>query len=392
MLQRLCQALMLCGGGGLSSLLLAADDSANLQARALFDWAEYAYPQLFTPANPATQVLQGYQVRHYSGTDTFLGVKDGIVYGHGTVFASFPDSGGGIRRLGTLADFRAGMTVDGFALTEGEGLVVSEVMAKSSDGSADWVEFANAGTVSVALKQYQVRDGGDDHAAQTLPNVTLAPGDFLVIPTSADTTLSGPYQLGFNLGKNDRMQLLKDGVVIDDLDWDAGEAAKGYSFGRFPGPRSQGRTLLPSRAARNVAAQRGPLVINEIMASPVTGQDWFELYNAGTTPLSLASYTIVDDDIKGVPTALPAQTLAAGAFVRFFAVGETGNVNATNFPFKLGDNDSLTLRQAGKIVDFLEWDTGDAPLGKSYGSLRDGSFATGTLTPTPATPNVRSTP
>jgi hypothetical protein len=377
-----------CGAMLAAMQTYAADgDTTAAASRLVFEWAEYAYPSLFSPANAPTRVIQGFDTRYYPATGHYLGVKDGVVYGVGAAFSRFTDIGGGIRRLGEIAAFSAAMTRDGFAIVAGERLVVSEALAKSSDGSADWIELHAAGTQAVALKQYQLRDGGDNRLPETLPDITLQPGEYLVIPTSADTTLAAPYQLHFSLGNNDRVQLLRDGVVVDDLDWEAGEAVLGRSFGRYPGPYSAGITLLPTPAARNAAATRGPLVINEISASSSSGEDWFELYNAGDTALMLATYTIIDDSDDGTPVRLPAQTLAPRAYVRFFAVGSSGNVNSSNFPFKLGANDSLTLRLGGAIADHLEWNDGDAPTDFSYGSVSDGAFATATLKPTPAARN-----
>lgn len=43
-------------------------------------WAEQVYPNNFLPKNPTSAQALGYQYRYYSGTNEYLGVKDGKVY------------------------------------------------------------------------------------------------------------------------------------------------------------------------------------------------------------------------------------------------------------------------------------------------------------------------
>jgi hypothetical protein len=65
----------------------------------LFDFAEQQYSQYFSPAGQTTQALQGYLVRFYPTTNTYLGTKDGAVFVHGEQF------GVGIIQVGVITDF-----------------------------------------------------------------------------------------------------------------------------------------------------------------------------------------------------------------------------------------------------------------------------------------------
>ncbi|MEY4641142.1 MAG: hypothetical protein RLZZ227_1136 [Pseudomonadota bacterium] len=81
------------------ALPLALRADALSDANQLFSFAEQRYPQHFSPASQPTQTLQGYIVRYYPDTNTYIGVKDGVVYVNGQRF------GVGIIRMGLLTDF-----------------------------------------------------------------------------------------------------------------------------------------------------------------------------------------------------------------------------------------------------------------------------------------------
>lgn len=64
----------------------------------LFNWAQFAYPQLFAPA-AGSSVIAGYYARHYPGTQSYLGTAGGRL-----VVVS-PALGGQVMDLGPLADW-----------------------------------------------------------------------------------------------------------------------------------------------------------------------------------------------------------------------------------------------------------------------------------------------
>lgn len=130
------------------------------------------------------------------------------------------------------------------------------------------------------------------------------------------------------------------------------------------------------------------LVINEIVAKDAEGgNDWIELYVVGSQPVYLADYTLVDDAADHSPVALPEITLNPGEFFVLQAVDEAPVDGAYYVPFKLGSDDSVTLRSGNTVVDVLDWNEGDAEQGFSYGRMPDGTGTCQTLTPTPGTAN-----
>ena len=64
----------------------------------LFNWAQFAYPQLFAPA-AGSSVIAGYYARHYPGTQSYLGTTGGHLY------VVSPALGGQVMDLGPLADW-----------------------------------------------------------------------------------------------------------------------------------------------------------------------------------------------------------------------------------------------------------------------------------------------
>ena len=120
-------------------------------------------------------------------------------------------------------------------------IVINEVVAKAADDGADWVELYNRGDIEVSLDGYALQDDKDDNLFLLPADLTILPGDFLVIEgkSSANEVL-----FPFGLGSDEAVRLLgDDGTIIDMLDWEDGEAPKGQSYGRYPDGGSDIGTL-----------------------------------------------------------------------------------------------------------------------------------------------------
>ena len=272
------------------------------------------------------------------------------------------------------------------AIAQMDTLVINEVLAKGDDH--DWIEFYNFGESNVNLDQFTIRHDGTD-TFWGLPAVVIAPGNYYTVNVS-DTPFSDPNSLGFSLEADDRVDLMLGEERIDRLSWDNGDALFGFSFGRYPDGSNNVTSLIPSPQSDNKQAQRGPLVINEVMSSSVVDNDWFELYNNGTSSINLEEYSV--GNAEGDSVSLPALTLDPGGYLVVSAVGEGSSINANEVPFILEAKDSLHLLTGGHVVDFLEWDISDAPHGYSYGSVEDGSWKKNTLVMSAATKNRQVNP
>lgn len=76
-----------------SAILLITDDSKEQK---IFNLAEQLYPQFFSPANVDNQLLEGFVYRHYSTTNTYIGIRNGEVFVLGDAFGS------GVQRIDTV--------------------------------------------------------------------------------------------------------------------------------------------------------------------------------------------------------------------------------------------------------------------------------------------------
>jgi len=284
-------------------------------------------------------------------------------------------------------------------------LVINEIVANATDGGNDWIElYAFEGTVD--LSSYSLVDDNAEHSAQALPAVTLAEGEFIVIQAidEEDTPPDNGYYVTFKLGSDDAVTLFKDGVQVDELDWQDGDALEGSSYGLFNNETGidgsgSAQTLSPTPGESNIASssvdvvardkilnEDAPLRINEVVAKDNTeGEDWFELYATGDTYIYLGDYTIADEDDELQP--LPNITLAPGEFYRIYATtDEVEGLDSVNFT--LGASDQLSLYQGDDLVDQLKWHKGQALIGYSYGRFPDGSDGTQILEPSPMTSNI----
>ncbi|MFF0782918.1 lamin tail domain-containing protein [Streptomyces sp. NPDC003720] len=103
--------------------------------------------------------------------------------------------------------------------------------------------------------------------------------------------------------------------------------------------------------AAQPAAAADPAGYQNVRINEVTslGNDTVELYNAGSTAVSLSGWKMSDDGFSPQSFTPSATTLAAGRFVTF------------NSPKGLGDADKLVIYTAGgAVVDRAEWATGKA--------------------------------
>jgi hypothetical protein len=111
------------------------------------------------------------------------------------------------------------------------------------------------------------------------------------------------------------------------------------------------------------------IVINELLASNRTGlldedgnpSDWIELYNSGITPISLAGWTITDNNNIPDKWTFPDVVIDGGAYLVIFAsqLDRAGPEGALHTNFKLGmEGEYLALVDAtGELVETTVYDT-----------------------------------
>lgn len=91
-------------------------------------------------------------------------------------------------------------------VVQNSDLIISEVMASNasypspSGGLYDWIEITNRGSESINLSGYGLSDNAQKPSRWRFPDVTLAPGEYIVVYASGlDKTLDGEMHTSFRL-------------------------------------------------------------------------------------------------------------------------------------------------------------------------------------------------
>ena len=259
------------------------------------------------------------------------------------------------------------------------GLLISEVMPNNKctfafgDGVfADWVELYNATNEPLSTGAFCLSDRDSDLTRFRLPDVTLVPGEFIVIRCSKEGGKDGEIIAPFGLSSKGGTVYLSSasGMLLDRAVYPAAEPDRSYirtSDGSFS------ETDCPTPGFANTGAgyqlflqsyTAGELYISEAMPANRTVSrnngkyyDWVELCNGASEPIGLAGYYLTDNTDEPFKCALPDTTLESGAYYLVYCSGDASLTDKSGFhaPFRLnGGEDRLYLyNSAGELVDYL---------------------------------------
>ncbi|MFF9286667.1 lamin tail domain-containing protein [Streptomyces griseosporeus] len=260
-------------------------------------------------------------------------------------------------RAGAVLACAAALTLSGLTAT---GVLAAQPAAAATpagyqnvrinevtSSNTDTVELYNAGSAPVSISGWKMSDDSFSQQAFSPSSTTLPAGGFV--------TFDSPK----GLGDADKLVIYTaDGTVVDRVEWATGAAKPamarcgGDGTGAwvtktasttFGGPNTAG-CPAPGTAASRVR-------INEVTSN---GADTVELYNGGTSAVSIGSLRYVDADTGHSPVTVSSSspsttTIPAGGYATF-ASG-----------LGLGDNDSLLLLDAGgTTIDSVTWATDGA--------------------------------
>ena len=288
------------------------------------------------------------------------------------------------------------------AATEGT-LVINEVVTSNkfsypSDtlGSPDWIELHNLSDREIDLTGYVLTDKMNELLEEhRLPRLLIPARGYVVLYADAGSA-GEDMVLPFGLSKKGETLLLLDPVgnildlvTIPALPQDVSYARRadgtfGYCQLPTPGaendgeisnvcPGSEGSSAVRSDEGQSkgssTALRFSEVVSNDLKDGAFGGDDWIELYNDGTTDVSLHGFFLSDRGDKPEKVALPALTVPAGGYVAVPLGQGTGRVD-------LGissDGETLYLFDSYKaLVDTL---TVPALMsGQSWARSRDGVF------------------
>jgi len=277
----------------------------------------------------------------------------------------------------------------------GVNLVLNELLASPGtltniDGtSTDWVEIHNPSTNMVDLSDMSLTDDLETAGPRRWvfpPGVSLAPGGYLVLKFdsgSAPSTNNGPLlNTGFGLNNNGDALYLYDapargGSEIDSVVF--GLQAAEFSIGRVPVGTGPWQLTQPTRGAGNLTVNLGNVAnlrINEWMADPKNGDDWFEVYNPNPQPVALGGYFFTDDLGDRTKSPIPALTFIGvntNGYAQFKA-DSNPSAGADHVNFKLDkDGDTIALYPPGSAPLTTKVTFGVQLRGVSEGLFTDGS-------------------
>src|SRR5687768_1732323 len=287
--------------------------------------------------------------------------------------------------------------------TTAQSIHINEVLADNetnvfTDGSiSDWVELYNSSAQPINLAGYSLTDAPATPRKWVFPaDISIPANGYLVVlldsSRPASTTAGSVLNTGFNLkSEGDDMELYAPGalpVLADSVRF--GPQAANYSIGRVPSGTGAFVLTRPTPGSANVAQPLGSqatLRINEWMASPRSGDDWFEVYNPDPLPVQLSGLHFKDSANIPSPVA-PLSFIGVGlnGFLQMIA-GNSTEANEVDFGLS-GNGDAIGLFRADNSeIDRVAF--GQQVQGVSQGRLPDGSGSVLSLTvPTPGNSNL----
>lgn len=342
--------------------------------------------------------------------------------------------------LATLTcDVSAGRVLVGAPSAQRSKVVVNEVQydppVSGSEQSYEWLELLNVGADGVALGGWQI---ADNQSAAVLPDLELAPGEFLIVaagdgfdqlfPEFAGRVVRLGGRIGNGLGNGgDQVRLLDaegrlvDGMSYGDdttvLDPSVRRVAAGHSLERLPAgadtdsaadwidqpspspgaPASVEPPRPTSPLPAPTPAESGAVLLNEVLPAPreidwdgdgtaSATDEWIELYSLADVDLDLRGWQLDDiADGGSPPFVIPEGTiLRSRGHLLFFRRDTKIALN--------NDADSVRLlRPDASLADEMSYERTGADA--SYSRFPDGIGPwTDTLAPSPGGPNVVTHP
>jgi hypothetical protein len=213
-------------------------------------------------------------------------------------------------------------------------VVINEVLAHSHAGAPDWIELRNTTNNPINIGGWFLSDSNSNLKKYKIALGTTIPKNGYIV-FYEDTDFANPGDPGclvpFALSEN------SDSVYLTSADYfgelmgyrekeDFGASETGVSFGRYKKstgtynfvPMDHNTPWLP-----NATPLVGPIVINEIMYNPTSGnqnEEYIELYNITSSPVTLYRYDKAEswkftDGIDYTFPASPPVTIPAGGYV-----------------------------------------------------------------------------
>jgi len=219
-------------------------------------------------------------------------------------------------------------------IPEPGSVVINEVLAHAHAEASDWIELYNITGAAINIGGWFLSDDGNDSTKYQIADGTaIAANGYLVFyqdqhfGNPADPGCQRAFALSAN-GDQVYLSSAQDGILTGYQEVeDFGASETGVSFGRYyKGSTDNYNFVAMSQntpGAANSYPKVGPIVINEIMYNPGSGdqnQEYIELFNISSEPVDLYRYDKSEpwrftDGIEYIFPSSPAVTIPAGGYL-----------------------------------------------------------------------------
>ncbi|HEU0011741.1 MAG TPA: lamin tail domain-containing protein, partial [Verrucomicrobiae bacterium] len=319
-------------------------------------------------------------------SDPQLNLIDCVIYGPQTIGVSQGRVPSGSASLGYFSTPNPG-SANPQPTGTNLNVVLNEILAnnvsfKEPDGSTpDWAELYNPSTNAVDLGDMSLTDDTFNARRYVFPAGTMIPalgyrtirldGD---IPAGTNNTGFGLKATGSGLHLYDKPA--NGGAQLSSIEF--GVQAPDFSIGHVPDAAGPWALNLPTLAGANIAATLGnpaSLKVNEWLANPDGGDDWFEIYNPEPQPVALGGLHLtdhLDNRMKHPIAALSFIATGLRGFQRFVADEHTA-AGADHVNFRLDG----TLGEALGIADAAGGRIDDVTFGPQLEAVSEGRLPDG---------------
>ncbi len=275
------------------------------------------------------------------------------------------------------------------------GLVVlNEILANNAGavatdwGTPDYIELRNNGSTDASVGGLSLTDEVSNPSKYLIPAGTTIPAGGQVVFWCDSATNAAGFHTGFRLNAEGQTVLLMSGsTILDSVQF--GLQAANVAVGRIANGTGGWQANSPTPGAANSALATGPVTalrINEWMANPAVGDDWFELYNTDDRVVPLSGLMLSDTPSRPAITQLaPLSFIEARGFRRFHADGTSGGQTHANFKLDAsGDTLLITAANGITMLDQVRFNAQDRDI--SEGRFPDGADTTARFSGQTASP------
>ena len=323
-----------------------------------------------------------------------------------------------IRRASYSAATESGLTEDSNDGTTGtyEGLIISEIMSSNSSAVTDengaypdWIEIWNSTNRDMNLKGLGLSDDGDS-IRFLFPAVTLEADGRLVVfcDNTNQANPKFPFHAKFKLSSVGETVYLYDSnaylidsckypIMASNESWSLTD--QGFQAVSWFSPGFENTEEGHRKYRESITVTDGSVVINEVMADPLTGirddedelADWIELYNTTSQAISLSKFALSDNEGKPLKWRFPDDAvIPANGYYLVLCTGKDRKDTAqqdtyhTNFRLSAESETIILADSQGRVVDRVMID--NLPQDCSWGRNERNEMQVFT-TPTPLLPN-----